>query len=119
MNQTNKSKMAPASAMTCSDYLGFTAMTVLLVGALNWGVLAIRYSTGHLALSFNESVLPMANLTEMSGRELYDNVCPTQDLLSLLSASASVQMFVYYLVFASGIFYLGLFVYMSIETRSD
>lgn len=105
----------PSSAMTFSDFLGFTSMTLLLIGALNWGVVAIRYASGSLPNGAQYNSSSSAGFLNLSGHDVYD-VYPTPDLIDLFSASPGVQMFVYWVVFFAGVFYLGLFVYMSIET---
>ena len=52
--------MAP---MTCTDYFGFASLFVLLIGSVNWGVVAIRYAVGD----------GLYNITEIgSGEELAD-----------------------------------------------
>ena len=105
--------MAP---MTCTDYFGFASLFVLLIGSVNWGVVAIRYAVGD----------GLYNITEIgSGEELADlyrskyNEYPTPDLLELLGATAGMQMLVYWIVFASGLFHLGLFIYNSVELKDE
>lgn len=102
--------------MSCTDYLGFASMTLLIIGAVNWGVVAIRFSAGWLydAVAIQGVTFPTANTTDVY---IYEHFFPTPDLISILTHSAVVQMIVYWAVFLAGIFYLGLFVYSSIETR--
>lgn len=99
--------------MGLSDYFGFASMTLLLIGAANWGTVALRYAIKDLPGSDNITI-PDAGL---DGVELYKEV-PTPDLLDFLGATPDVQMIVYWTVFASGIFYLGLFIYNSIEFKT-
>lgn len=110
--------------MTFTDYLGFASMTILLVGAVNWGVVAIRYAANDvpdqakftdalakkdLAISFQDG--------NVTGHQMY-GAQPTPDLLDVLGAGPDVQMFIYWTVFASGLFYFGLFIWNSIELRT-
>ena len=119
--------------MTFSDYLGFASMTLLLIGAVNWGVVAIRYAMGDLLTieDFAQSIpfqyqLPGnydGNWTEFinsknSSYILYE-LDPVPDLLDLLTAGPDVQMIVYWSVFVSGIFYFLLFIWNSIELRTE
>lgn len=106
-----------ASPMTVTDYLGFASMTLLLVGAANWGVVAIRYAIGALPAMDSEGMKALIAMPNATKYDVYKAV-PAPDLLELLNASAEVQMFVYWAVFASGIFYLLLFIWNSIETRT-
>ena len=92
--------------MTFADYLGFTSLTLLLVGAVNWGVVAIRYAAGDLP-TFNATAIDdILKLENMTKYELYSEF-KTPDLLDLLKASADVQMFIYWVVFGAGIVCLG------------
>ena len=97
-------------AVGLSDYLGFTALTVLLVGAINWGTVAIRYAAGDLP----EMVTLAENATKFDVYRHY----PTPDLLDVLGGSVMLQMVVYWIVFAAGLFYMGLFIWNSIEMRT-
>ena len=103
--------------MTVTDYLGFASMTLLLVGAANWGVVAIRYAIGALPAFDSAAVTELVAMTNATKYDVYKAV-PAPDLLELLNASPEVQMFVYWAVFGSGIFYLLLFIWNSIETRT-
>lgn len=112
--------------MTFTDYLGFASMTVLLVGAVNWGVVAIRYAANDL-VNEEEFQVALQNLKasaerdlmngNMTGHEVY-RIVPTPDLLDTLGAGPDVQMFIYWTVFVSGLFYLGLFIWNSVELRT-
>ena len=99
--------------MTCSDYIGFAAMTLLVIGAANWLTVAIRYSADALPTQVNGTEL----LTFDNGHQLYAAV-PTPDLLDLLTAPPIVQIVIYYAVGVAGVVYLALFVYNSIEFRT-
>ena len=99
--------------MTFSDYIGFSSMTLLVIGAMNWGTVAIRYAAN--ALPNATHVLDAINVSS-TGHEIY-KAAPTPDLINALGAGADVQMFVYWGVFVSGIIYMGLFVWNSIEVR--
>jgi uncharacterized membrane protein YuzA (DUF378 family) len=110
---------APAetrTVMTCSDYLGFASMTLVIIGAINWGVVAIRYSADSMFSdeSMNQLFFEGSNSTD---RDAYAKF-QVPDLIELLSPSPAVQMLVYWVVFLAGLFYLGLFVWSSIETRT-
>lgn len=90
-------------------------MTLLLIGAINWGTVAIRLATDTLP-KLNDTAI--AALPEDATFALYEQV-PTPDLLNLLGANAHVQAFIYWVVFGSGLFYLGLFIWNSIEMRTE
>ena len=92
-------------AMSWLDTISFASMVVLLLGAINWGVVAIRYAVDDLP----DMVAHENNLTKT---ELY-----IPDLLDTLSASLLLQIVVYWVVFGSGILYMFAFVYSSIERR--
>lgn len=94
-------------AMKFSDYLGFTSMTLLLIGAVNWGTVAIRYAIGDL---------PSPHGVD---KYLEYKEAPVPDLLDLFKASPDVQMFIYWTVFGAGIVYLLLFIWNSIEVRTE
>ena len=102
------------TAMTCSDYLGFASMTLVIIGAINWGVVAIRYSADSMFDSDSVALIPGANVSDRDAYERFQ----VPDLIELLSPSPAVQMLVYWVVFVAGLFYLGLFVWSSIETRT-
>ena len=103
------------TAMTCSDYLGFASMTLVIIGAINWGVVAIRYSADSMFDGDNVALLGLGeNATDRDAYEKFQ----VPDLIELLSPSPAVQMLVYWVVFLAGLFYLGLFVWSSIETRT-
>ena len=98
--------------MNCIDWLGFTTLTVLLVGGVNWGTTAIRYAANDLpTLNLTEAIKTATNYT---GYELYA-IAPTPDLLQKIGATPDVQMGIYWAVFVSGIIHLGLFVFNSFE----
>lgn len=101
--------------MTCLDYVGFTSMVLLVIGAANWGTVAIRYVSG--ALPGTEALDTMNITATSTGQEIY-MAYPTPDLLNLLTTSVMVQMIVYFAVFGASIVYLALFVYNSIEVRT-
>ena len=107
-----------SAAMTFTDYIGFASMTLLIIGSANWGTVAIRYAAKDLT---NYTDFQSALDSKFSGsatpQELYE-LLPTPDLLDLLGASATTQMIVYWTVFASGISYLLLFIWNSIEVRT-
>ena len=100
--------------MGISDYIGFASMTLLLIGSVNWGVVAIRYAVGTGLPTFNATL----TLNETSTVHEVYAAFPTPDLINLLTPSADIQMLIYWLVFASGIAYLLLFVWNSIELRT-
>ena len=100
--------------MMMADYLGFASMTLLIVGAANWGTVAIRYAVGSLPDA--DAVVTAISAGNSTKYAVY-KAAPAPDLLDLIGASAEVQMFVYWAVFGSGIAYLLLFIYNSIETR--
>lgn len=100
--------------MTVTDYLGFASMTLLIVGAANWGTVAIRYAIGSLPDA--ETVITAISAGNSTKYAVY-KAAPSPDILDLIGASVEVQMFVYWTVFVSGILYLLLFIYNSIETR--
>ena len=95
--------------MTWLDTIGFASMIVLLVGALNWGTVALRYAIRDIP----DMLAHEDNLTKT---ELYA-YAPVPDLLDTLSASPVLQMVVYWLVFSAGVIYTGIFVYSSMERR--
>lgn len=103
-----------ASSTTCTDYLGFASMTLLIIGAVNWGVVAIRYAADSM---FSDDSVALLGLVNATDRDAYAEF-QVPDLIELLSPSPAVQMFVYWVVFFAGLFYLGLFVYSSIESRT-
>ena len=100
--------------MTFTDYLGFASMTLLIIGAVNWGVVAIRYTVDDLP-----SYVDLNVTNGTSGQALY-KANPTPDLINLLGSTAPVelQIVVYWTVFGAGIFYLLLFIWNSIELRT-
>lgn len=100
--------------MNFVDYIGFSAMTILIVGAANWLTVGIRWSSDMLPnATYVQSQLTM----NTTNKELYELV-PTPDLLQLLGASPIVQAVVYYAVGVSGVLYLLLFIWNSIEFRT-
>lgn len=105
--------------MTFTDYLGFASMTILLVGAANWGTVAIRYAAGALPKLNDTAIVNLVDTNNFTVHELYKEV-PTPDLLDLICQGScpEVQMIVYWAVFASGLFYLLLFVWNSVELQT-
>ena len=100
--------------MTVTDYTSFASMMLLLIGSLNWGIVAMRYSF-KLGLPDPAKITITANTTS---QDLY-GIVPVPDLIELVSSSASTQALVYYLVFAAGVVYTGLFFYMSITQKDE
>ena len=103
-------------SMTYTDYIGFASMTLLVIGAVNWGTVAIRYAAGSLPM-INTTELEMLADGNATVHKIYELV-PTPDLLDLVGVGPDVQMFVYWAVFGAGIAYLVLFVWNSIEVRT-
>ena len=109
------------AAMSLADYMGFASMVLLLIGAVNWGVVAIRYTmnsmyTDTVMAAINGSVATLSGASPVDDKMVFEQI-QIPDLLELLSSSARVQLLVYYTVFVSGLFYLGLFVYNSMEMK--
>lgn len=104
---------------SCLDYLGFASMIFILIGSLNWGVVGVRYM-------FNFSLPDMINATAADGTlvtmEAHERVF-IPDLLQLFTGKTAgiepLQSTVYWLVFLSGLLYLGLFIYNSVEVRTE
>ena len=111
--------MASSRTMSFTDFLGFSSMVLIVIGSVNWGVVGIRYAAGALP-AFDDAFegVDATALTNVTKYQLYDHV-PTPDLLELLGASATVQLIVYWAVFAAGLTYMMLFVYNSIEVRTE
>jgi len=108
----------PSTAMTFTDYLGFASMTLLLIGAAHWGVVAIRYALGDLPdWEKVDGELHMMNATNYTVHDVY-KAAPTPDLINLLTDSPDVQLIIYWVVFAAGLFYMGLFIWNSVEMRT-
>ena len=105
--------------MTFTDYLGCASMTLLLIGATNWGVVAIRYALGDLPTFDNFTATYDLEIVDSTNSSFaVYKAAPTPDLINLLTDSPDVQMVTYWIVFASGLFYLGLFIWNSIELRT-
>ena len=110
--------MPDSKPMAFTDYLGFASLTLLLIGAANWGVVALNYALGNEMHTLAELETALATTPNATAYDVYKEN-PTPDLLALLGASPTVQMFVYWFVFGAGVAYLGLFIYNSIEVRAE
>ena len=102
--------------MTLLDFVSFTSLTLILVGSFNWMTVAVRYAANDLP---SVTDLEKSLLTNNSSKHDVYKVVPTPDLLALLGAHPIVQMIIYWTVGAAGIVYLMLFIFNSIEFRSE
>ena len=85
-------------------------------------MVAIRYAAGDLPTFLTvETLLHAIDDPTSSNATKYDvyKAAPTPDLINLITRAPEVQMVVYWAVFASGIFYLLLFIWNSIEMRTE
>lgn len=96
------------------EYLGISSMVLLVVGAINWGAVAMNYAFDNLKDFETACVLAPGE------HHHHEYKChPVPDLLRIMKFGPVPQMIVYWLVFAAGVVYIGLFVFQSMKVVEE